>query len=267
MAAGTDHHDRPVKLVLLGKPVAHSLSPRIHTAALQARGVVGEYVAREVDAAGLAAACAEIQAGELDGANVTMPHKRAAHAACATLHRDARAAGSVNTLALRDGVLTGWCTDVEAVRRALAGMPPGPVLVLGGGGAAAAAAVAASGREVALSTRREGGGDAVPGSPSAVSWGSPVPGAVVINATPLGMAGEVLPAGVLEGAAGLVDLAYRGEGTPAVAWAARKGIPWVDGIQILVDQAAESFEIWTGFPAPREVMTAAARDPMVLKGG
>jgi shikimate dehydrogenase len=77
------------------------------------------------------------------------------------------------------------------------------------------------------------------------------------------MAGEDLPGGVLEGAAGLVDLAYGPAPTPAVVAAARAGLPWVDGIQILVDQAAESFEIWTGRPAPRGVMQAAA---MRLKG-
>ena len=268
MAAGTDHHhDRPVRLVLLGMPVAHSLSPRIHAAALQACGVTGEYLAREVDAAGFAAACAQLQAGELDGANVTMPHKRAAHAACTTLQRDARDARSVNTLAMREGALTGWCTDVEALRRAFAGMPAGPVLILGGGGAASAAVVAVSGRgDVAVSIRRGGGSKAVGDSASQVPWGTPVPGAVVVNATPLGMAGEPLPAGLVEAASGLVDLAYGPDPTPAVGQAARSGIPWVDGIQILVDQAAESFEIWTGNPAPREVMAAAARGPMFLKG-
>jgi shikimate dehydrogenase len=267
VAARADHDDHPVRLVLLGMPVAHSLSPRIHTAALQACGVAGEYQAREVDTAGFTAAVAQLEAGELDGANVTMPHKRAAHAACTTLHRDAHDAGSVNTLAMREGVLAGWCTDVAAVRRALAAMPAGPVLILGGGGAAAAAAVAATGREeVAISTRREGGPVAVLESGTQITWGTTVPGAVVVNATPLGMAGETLPAGVLEVAAGLVDLAYGQDPTPAVGQAARAGIPWVDGIQILVDQAAESFEIWTGLPAPREVMTTAARGPMFLKG-
>ena len=268
MAARADHHhNHPVRLVLLGRPVAHSLSPRIHNAALQACGVVGEYVAREVDASGFAAACDQLRAGELDGANVTMPHKRAAHATCQVLHNDARDAGSVNTLAMREGALAGWCTDVEALRRALAGMPAGPVLILGGGGAASAAAVAASGREtVVLSTRRDGGAPVVGESGTPVPWGTPVPDAVVVNATPLGMAGEPLPSGVLEAAAGLVDLTYGKEPTPAVAQASRDGIPWVDGIQILVDQAAESFEIWTGLPAPREVMAVAARGPMFLKG-
>ena len=214
MAAGGESH--PVRLALLGMPVEHSRSPQIHRAALAACGLSGEYEARAVDAAGFAAACAELRAGRLDGANVTMPHKRAAHDACAVLDAEARRAGAVNTLAPAEGGLAGWCTDVTAVRSALEEMPPGAVLV---------------------------------------------------NATPLGRGGEALPAGLVAAAGGLIDLAYGAVPTPAVMAARGAGIPTVDGLTILVDQAAAAFQIWTGREAPRAVMEAAARYGESLKEG
>lgn len=250
----------------MGSPVSHSRSPQIHHAALAACGIPGEYRVRDVDSAGFAAVCAELRAGELDGVNVTMPHKLAAFAACDTRDGDATAASSVNTMARRDGSLQGWCTDVTALRRALAAMPPGPVLILGGGGAAAAAAVAAADRPVTVATRRPGAGFPAQTTIDRIPWGAPLRRAIVVNATPLGMRGETLPFEVVAAASGLIDLAYGPVPTPAVSGARAAGLPAVDGIQILVDQAAESFEIWTGRPAPRDVMRAAATAGATLKG-
>jgi len=258
-----------VKLLLLGASLGHSRSPRIHRAALDACGLSGEYLAREVDAAGFSAACAEITAGTVDGANVTMPYKRAAHLACDRLDDDAVRAGAVNTLARRHGGLAGWNTDVAALRSALGALPWGAVVVLGTGGAAAAALVAASGRSIVVAARRlaaarDLAGRIDPGC-GTVPWGTAVPGAVVVNATPLGMRHEPLPAGVVEVAAGLIDLAYGDAETPAVAAARSRGIPAIDGVSVLIGQAAASFEIWTGLAAPLQAMEAAARRPETLK--
>jgi shikimate dehydrogenase len=90
---------------------------------------------------------------------------------------------------------------------------------------------------------------------------------VVINATPLGMAGEALPGGIVAAAGGLIDLAYGAFPTPAVVAAAQEGVPVVDGLTLLVDQAAAAFQIWTGREAPRAVMEAAARAGESLKEG
>lgn len=249
-----------MRLCLLGDPVAHSRSPAIHAAALAAVGIAGSYEARRVDGAGLAAAIAELRAGSLDGANVTMPHKTPAHRACEALDDDAARAGAVNTLAVRDGRLQGWNTDVAGMRDLLAALPSAPVLVLGAGGAAAAAIVAASG-SVRVSARSPQRTAALAGVTGAEPhpWGEPWPGAVVVNATPLGMHGEDLPSGVLRGAAGLLDLAYGPQETPAVRRARADGLPCADGVEALVAQAAVSFTLWTGVPAPRPVMVAAAR--------
>lgn len=260
---------RPLRLALFGSPVRHSRSPRIHQAALAACGIAGEYELREVDAAGFAAGCGEIVSGRLDGANVTMPYKLAAHRRCDVLDPEAEQSGAVNTLARRDGGLAGWNTDVKALRQALETLPGLPVLVLGAGGAAAAALAASAGRRQIVTARRpEAAGrlaDRIGAGVAVAPWGQAVRGAVVVNATPLGMRAESLPEAVLEAAAGLVDLAYGRSATPAMAVARSRGIPAVDGISLLVAQAAASFEIWTGREPPREVLEVAARAPESLK--
>lgn len=249
-----------MRLCLLGDPVAHSRSPAIHRAALAACGITGSYEALTVDADGFSSVIADLRRGGFDGANVTMPHKGAAHRLCDDLAGEAERVGAVNTLAVRGGRLTGWNTDVLGLRRLLTDLPDGPLLILGAGGAARAA-LAASDRPSRVAARAPQRAAAVAdraGRP-VHPWGTPWPGAVVINATPLGMHGEPLPSGVLDGAVALVDLAYGLEETPAVRQARGRGLPVVDGITVLVAQAADAFEIWTGVAAPLDVMGAAAR--------
>ena len=255
-----------MRLVLLGSPVSHSRSPAIHVAALAALGIEGTYRVRDVGTVGLDAAVAELRAGDLDGANVTMPHKEAAAVRCDLLAGAAERLGAVNTLVMGGDGLLGANTDAPGIvdvwaRRHLP--TSSPVLVLGGGGAARAALVALEGRDLAVSTRRAGAGVGTAASVAStareVRWGEPVPGAVVVNATPLGMAGEELPAGVVEAASGLLDMPYGDRPTPAVVEAQGRGIPTADGVDLLVAQAGHSFRIWTGRDAPLEVMEAAAR--------
>jgi shikimate dehydrogenase len=254
-----------VKLVLLGDPVAHSRSPAIHEAALAACGIEGRYVARRVDEPGLYRAVAEIRAGALDGANVTMPHKRVAAAACDRLSPEASACRSVNTVVPSGEEAVGHSTDVSGIRFLAAHLgcgDPAEILVLGAGGAAAAALVAFAGRRVFISTRRADAAVRLAASLGMAEphpWGEPRPGAVLVNATPLGMAGEPLPDGIVEAASALLDMPYGASVTPAVALARRLGIPAADGIDLLVAQAADSFRLWTGIPAPLDVMEAAAR--------
>jgi shikimate dehydrogenase len=91
-----------------------------------------------------------------------------------------------------------------------------------------------------------------------IPWGEPLPGAVIVNATPLGMSGERLPPGLVEASVGICDLAYGPAETPAVTEARGRGLPVVDGIEVLVAQAARSFWLWTGREPPIEVMRQAA---------
>lgn len=254
-----------MRLVLLGDPVAHSRSPAIQAAALLAAGIEGTYEARRVDVEGVYLACAEIRSGGLRGANVTMPHKRIAAVASDRLSATAARCGAVNTLVGEEGAVRGENTDVGGLLLAWerAGIPPGrPVLILGGGGAAAAALVALAGSDLAVATRRPGAGEALAASlgvtASGLDWGRPRPGAVVVNATPLGMHGEPLPRGVVEESVGLIDLPYGAGPTPAAQTARTQRLPVADGLDHLVAQAALSFELWTGVPAPWRAMESAA---------
>lgn len=255
-----------MRLALLGDPVAHSRSPEIQRAALAAAGVLGLYEARRVDEAGLYRAIAEIRAGDLRGANVTMPHKRTAAAAADRLSAAAGRCAAANTLVAEGAEVVGHNTDVGGLRTAWeqAGLPAeGPVLVLGAGGAAAAVLIAMEGREIAIAGRRAGVGGALAAAVGVraveIPWGQAWPGAVVVNATPVGMEGDSLPPGVVEESAGLVDLPYGSGPTPAATLARRRGLRVVDGLDHLVAQAALSFELWTGVPVPRAAMEAAAR--------
>lgn len=253
-----------MRLVLLGDPVDHSRSPAIQTAALEAAGIEGSYEARRVDAAGMVVAVAEIRYGRLDGANVTMPHKHLAFELSDRVAEDALQSGAVNTLVRDRGEVWGYNTDVAGIRAVWIehGFPDdAPVLILGSGGATAGAAVALAEHTITVSARRPDvaanvlartrvGGAVAP-------WGTAVKGAVVVNATPLGMNGESLPAGILDGAIGFLDMTYGPNETPSVSRLRIRGIPVVDGRDMLLAQAAVSFEIWTGVKAPVDVMRAA----------
>ena len=260
-----------MKFAVLGDPVSHSRSPAIHNAALTAAGISGVYEARRVDVAGVREAFDELRSGKLAGFNVTMPHKALAAELCDHLDTDASLAASVNTVMLIDGAVWGFSTDIGGVRDAWGELPAaGPILILGSGGAAAAACVALADRPVYLATRRFGAGTGLAielrqrglaiGS-GEVHWGVPVVGCVVVNCTPVGMAGEEIPGDVLALSSGLFDMAYGPVGTPAVEMLRNLGLPVVDGLELLVAQAARSFRIWTGLVPPLAAMTKAAKNP------
>lgn len=259
-----------IRLVVLGDPVSHSRSPAMHTAALSASGISGEYLARRVDDDGMQAAAREMRHGVLTGANITTPHKHLA-ANLADRRSDlVRRMGAANTWWIdQDALLVAENTDVAGVEYAFEQVGvSAPTLILGAGGAAAAAlvAVAESPRAdhaVYLSTRNEDRArvllDRLGLSARFVAWETPISGAVVVNATRLGMAGETLPPGLLEEAAGLVDMPYGDRPTPAVARALQLGIPCSPGLDMLLGQAVAAFTIWTGVIPDSTVMSEAAR--------
>jgi shikimate dehydrogenase len=214
---------------LIGDPVSGSLSPRMHNAAFAARGLDWVYVALPVAAERLEEAIRGLAALGFAGANVTTPHKLAAAKLVAT------AGPSVNTLVVRDGAVEGASTDaaildeVEFERAA----------VLGDGGSATAFAEALPG---AARFSRRG------------AWPPALDGIdLVVNAT--SERDEVLVE--LGPGQTLVDLPYPRTATARAAEAA--GARVVDGLDVLVAQGARSFELWTGVPAPRDVMRGAVR--------
>ena len=256
-----------LRFAVLGDPVGHSLSPRIHMAALDASGIGGSYQAIRADRNRLAEAVDQMRSGFFAGLNVTMPLKRAAAEFCDHLTEEAHVASSVNSLRAGGGKIEGHSTDSVAVASLLGSGGFGteaPVVVLGGGATAEVVAHACANRMLYLSARREEQAadlaERLGSEPAVVAFGVPVAGAIVINATTVGMRGESLPEGLLEAASGLIDLPYRDKPTPAVEMAGRMGIPVVDGIQFLVTQAAASFSWWTGREAPFDVMLSAGRN-------
>jgi len=255
----------PLRLAVIGDPISHSRSPAIHTAALDALEIEGSYRAWRVTPAEIEDVIAALRGGDLDGVNVTMPLKGLATALVDDVSPEARRAGSVNTIVRHpNGRLSGHSTDISAMRRVWPKAPERPTLVLGAGGAAAAACLAAPEGTVYVSARRAGAvanlADRLQMDLVAVPWEAAVVEAVVVNATPVGMNGEPLPARTIGLCAGLIDLAYGPRPTPAVVAAREAGIATVDGVEFLVAQAADSFRLWTGREAPLDTMIRAARN-------
>jgi shikimate dehydrogenase len=254
-----------MKFGVVGDPVSHSRSPAIHRAGFAAVGVDATYDFLPTPPDGFATIVERLRTGELTGVNVTMPHKDHAFDAADTVSASAARTRSVNTIVREHGVLAGYNTDVDGVRYALriVGEPESRVLILGSGGAARAAIVALEHLDITVATRRrvsaEEASSATGVDVAVVPWGSGVPGAVIVNATPVGMHGEGLPAEVVTQASAVIDMAYGDDVTPAVAWARDHGVPVADGIDMLVGQAATAFAHFTGHEPPLEAMASAAR--------
>jgi shikimate dehydrogenase len=247
----------------------------IHAAALRAAGLPGTYSALDVDQTGLEQAFTDLRSGDLDGANVTMPHKQPAAELCDEVTPVARRAFAVNTLVRVGDTIVGHNTDVAGIRDAWdrAGLPgAAPVLILGNGGAAAAALLALEGREVLVSSRRPGAAAQLAARVDVrareAAWGTGVPDAVVVNATPLGMHGEALPETIGSGASGLFDMAYGAGSTAAVREFRERGLPVAEGADMLIAQGAESFRLWTGRVADVPAMRRALLNRLdEIRGG
>jgi shikimate dehydrogenase len=225
----------------------------MHQAALAHVGAEGDYQLCDVDEAGFLDGVVDIRTGKLDGANVTMPFKILAHDLSDAISDRAARVGAVNTLSMQSGQLTGFNTDVAGVAYAFeeAKLPAtGPVVVMGAGGAAAAAQVALVGREIFVVARRpeqaESMLERLHSDATVIPWGESVPAGVVVNATSLGMRGEMLPEHVLDAATGLLDMAYGDHPTRSVAALRNRGLPVADGLDMLIGQAIGCFRIWTG---------------------
>jgi shikimate dehydrogenase len=214
---------------LIGDPVSGSLSPPMHNAAFAFRGLDFAYVPLPVETARLADAVAGLVALGFAGANVTTPHKLAV---AQLVNADVP---SVNTLVVGDGEVHGCSTDAAILDQ----LEFTRAAILGDGGAAAAFAAALP--NAACFSRSS-------------EWPPDVRDAdLVVNAT--SARDEVLVE--LRPGQILVDLPYPRTATAAAAEAA--GAHVVDGLEVLVAQGAAAFELWTGVPAPVDVMRAAVR--------
>jgi shikimate dehydrogenase len=258
------------EVFLLGHPVSHSLSPAIHNAAFKALGLPHKYSLRDVTPEKLTEAVGSLRGESALGANVTVPHKENAMRLVDELGEEARAIGAVNTIVRKGSRLLGHNTDAYGFERAMDAVPaPGRVLLLGAGGAARAClhVLLRLGHDVAVTNRTRSRADelahvmVVDGRRArVVDWpvaGDVLDADVAVNATSLGLHGE----DPLEGIAlprAVVDIVAIAGGTPLVRRARQaQDVIVVDGLSTLLHQAVRAFELWTGVPAPLEVMRAA----------
>jgi shikimate dehydrogenase len=258
---------------ILGWPVSHSRSPRLHGLWLQRHGVDGAYVPLPVAPERFAPAVRALADLGFRGANVTIPHKEAAFAVCDRVDATAHRAGAVNTLVFRDGLIEGSNTDGWGFLANCAETVPGwradrgPAVLLGAGGSARAIAAAlldAGCPRVTLVNRTKARAEALAaalGGPIAVAETPPLAdAALLVNTTALGMQGQPpLPIALagLPATAVVADIVYVPRETALLRAATARGLATVDGLGMLLHQARPGFEAWFGV-AP--AVDAALRD-------
>ena len=236
-----------LKLCLIGDPVAHSLSPMLHTEMLEKAGIAGQYEAVTVKAGELAAFVQRAKAGAYDGFNVTMPHKESIIPLLDELAPSAREMGAVNTVVIRNGYAIGYNTDGDGLVRSLPELPKKAV-VLGNGGAAKAVsrALRQNGVEVAICARHPVG--------EQVPWcereNAVADCELLVNATCLGMTGKEQFADFgflkcLPENAVVYDLVYEPRKTELLRQAEILCHPIIEGFTLLKSQAELAFTIFT----------------------
>lgn len=273
-----------IHLGLIGYPLGHSLSPQIHTAALRACGLDGDYSLFPIhpeDKQSLSDLLARVRSGKLQGLNVTIPHKQNVMQFLDELTPTARSIGAVNTIYLHEGKLIGDNTDAPGFlydsQRFLTTETRrhgnSNALVLGAGGSARAViyALLNDGWDITIAARRlEQAKELVtsftrhqlkitnyPLSNIGLSNIT-----LVINTTPVGMTPNIgqspwpvdLP---FPPQAAIYDLVYNPRETKVVKDACLQGLSATTGLGMLVEQAALAFETWTGHKPPRAAMLAA----------
>lgn len=277
------------RLAVIGYPVGHSRSPAMQTAALEALGLTPEWSYEAVEVAPEdfeAKVRAMAESGEFVGANVTIPHKRAALAIAADKSGAATAIGAANTLTFSEGRIEADNTDAGGLLASL----PSPsrarrALVLGAGGAARAAIWALARGPLAVDTdldpereerepmevdlwnRTSAKAEAI----AAQIGGLPVEAprqrsyGLIVNTTAAGLHGEdpfehlPLEPDRFTSEQVVIDMVYGSEPSRLLEAAERCGATVIDGLEILVQQGALSLQIWTGKAPDLDVMRAAAR--------
>lgn len=279
-----------LRIGLIGDPVAHSYSPYFQQAALDALGIPARYELWQTEADELPARIASLRDPECLGANVTIPYKEAVLIYLDAVDPLTVSIGAVNTIVNRDGYLYGYNTDAPGLLYTLAEQGVGEyddegrfslrgysVVLLGAGGAARGAAFAlgsASVTRLVIVNRHVeraqrlaadvAGAFAVPEMYSLNEPNSlkPHPKSLIINATPVGMHDDVypLPLEVLARFAQdtfVFDMIYNPVETRLLREARTLGVRAANGLPMLLHQGALAFTLWTGQPAPIEVMRSA----------
>ena len=266
-----------IQLGLIGYPLGHSLSPKIHTAALKASGLQGGYSLFPIhpdDKQGLKDLLARVRVGEIQGLNVTIPHKQNVIEFMDELTPTANAIGAVNTIYMRGDKLIGDNTDAPGflsdLKRVIGNRELGigkSAIVLGAGGSARAVvyALANDGWNVTIAARRIEQAHQLADSfsthhfPLTTFALLPLTFDLIVNTTPLGMTPNTesspLPENLsLPANAFVYDLVYNPRETKLVRDAKAQGCHASTGLGMLIEQATLAFEKWTGHNPPRDVL-------------
>ncbi|MEX2450839.1 MAG: shikimate dehydrogenase [Rhodospirillales bacterium] len=258
---------RLIRAGVMGWPVGHSLSPRLHGYWLERYGIAGRYDALPVTPDAFARTFRELPAAGYAGVNITVPHKEAALAAVDEADGVAKRIGAVNTVVVKSGGAL-WGTNTDAfgfLENLKAGAPAfdvrrGPAVVLGAGGAARAVVVAlldAGAPAIRLINRTAARAEAlaadIAGPVQVAAWRARADvlgdAALLVNATTLGMQGQPpldMTLDALPGSAVVTDIVYAPLETALLKSARAKGCTAVDGLGMLLHQARPGFEAWFG---------------------
>lgn len=262
---------------VIGNPISHSKSPQIHTMFAQETSQALEYTARLAELGGFVESVKSFfQYENGKGLNVTVPFKEQAFALCDELSDYAALAGAVNTLSYRDGKIYGANTDGIGIVRDITqnhnfALADKKILILGAGGAVKGvlkpildekpAVIFIANRTAAKATTL------------ADEYGKQVQGGgfadipeqgfdIIINGTAASLQGNLppIPDECATGLACCYDMMYSKEGTPFTKWAKQHDVTLIlDGLGMLVEQAAESFFIWRGVRPMTETILAHMR--------
>jgi shikimate dehydrogenase len=280
----------PIRLGVLGYPVAHSLSPQMQNAALEKSGLEMRYGRFEIAPGELQAALGLLPALDFAGVNLTVPHKIAALALVDVADETARQISAVNTIKIDDGKMRGFNTDGKGFSRAIreefsVDLRDLRVLVFGAGGAARAIALECAkqncerlvianrdpekANQLVESLRRFFAGPRVLGPVPRLQAVAANEAALrfqiantdlVVNATPLGLNhGDAapIPARLLAPHLMVYDTVYASGPTTFVSGAIEAGARAANGLSMLLHQGALAFEIWFDRAAPIEAMRKA----------
>jgi 3-dehydroquinate dehydratase/shikimate dehydrogenase len=253
---------------VIASPVAHSKSPLIHNRAFHARRIDAVYLPFLVPALQLPDWMKFAAALPVHGFSVTIPHKQHILRHLDIVAPLAKRIGAVNTVWRKAGKWRGANTDAEGVVKPLARhlrLPHSSILIAGYGGAARAAAIALGDASARITItgrnmkKAQALAAAVKGEAITVREAAARHFDALVHATPLGMLpnpeaclfNDAIPAGIV------FDMVYNPRETLLLQRAAQQGLTVIAGIEMLLEQAAHQFEIWTGETAPRAVMRAA----------
>ena len=245
------------KAFIIGQPISHSLSPKLHGFWLKQLGIDGSYDAINVPPEYLVKTVRALPSRGFAGGNVTIPHKEKVMLICDELDDIARKVGAVNTLVFKNDKITGSNTDVFGFMENIKSVQAKNALVLGAGGAARGVVVGLkdAGYIVTITNRtaekarklaKEFGCEMVEWEQKESAFKNTE---LLVNTTSIGMKGEnneAINLANLPSSAVVTDIVYNPIKTPLLLAAEEKGCKIIDGLGMLINQAIPGFQMWFG---------------------